>query len=253
MIQKNNKNKLFPIPKQEIRLNKFISNSGICSRREADTLIKSNKIKVNGKIINKLGSIVQTTDEIKYNNKILKSEKFVYFILNKPKDFITTTKDPQNRTTVLNLLKNACNERIYPVGRLDRDTTGLLLLTNDGQTAQNLSHPSNSIKKIYQVTIDREINKEDIAKIRKGLILEDGPANIDEIKVIDSENKVMGLEIHMGKNRIIRRIFDHIGYKVIKLDRVMYGSLTKKNLPRGKYRPLTELEINQLKKPPIKK
>ncbi len=230
-----------------IRLNKFISNAGICSRRKADELIEKGKISVNGEIIKILGYKVKEKDIIKYNNKILKKEKSIYIILNKPKNYITTLDDPQNRKTVIQLVKKATTERIYPVGRLDRNTTGLLLLTNDGEIAQKLSHPSKGIRKIYEVELDKKIDEKDIIKIEKGIKLEDGIALVDFIKVADKDEKQILIEIHIGKNRIIRRIFESLGYEVKKLDRVIYGNLDKKMLPRGKWRFLTKKEIYDIK------
>ncbi len=231
----------------EIRLNRFIANSGICSRREADELIRKGQILVNGKVVTELGSRVKRTDNIVYDKKVLRPEKPVYVLLNKPKDFITTTDDPEKRKTVMMLVEKACDERIYPVGRLDRNTTGLLLFTNDGDMADKLSHPSNSIKKVYQVDIDKPILQADMEKIQEGVELEDGKAIVDDLVIITPDKKSLGLEIHSGKNRIVRRIFESLGYEVIKLDRVMYAGLTKKDLPRGKWRYLNEKEVIRLK------
>ena len=229
------------------RLNRFIANAGVCSRREADDLIEKGYIKVNNKVIKELGSKVGANDKVHYKGKLLTSEQLQYVLLNKPKDFITTVKDPQNRKTVMDLVKNACQERIYPVGRLDRHTTGLLLFTNDGEMAKKLTHPKYKVKKIYQVELDKKINKIDFDKILKGVELEDGTAFVDELAVVGDGDKTLGLEIHMGKNRIVHRIFEHLGYKVLKLDRVMYGPFTKKNLPRKKWRHLTAKEVLSLK------
>ncbi len=231
----------------DTRLNKFISNAGVCSRRDADVLIKEGKIKVNGKVITEMGFKVQRGDQVVYQGKELKTEKFQYVLLNKPKNFITTLSDPKGRNTVITLVKNACEERIYPVGRLDRDTTGLLLFTNDGELAKKLTHPSFKVKKIYQVTLDKPISKNDFDDILKGLELEDGFIAPDEMAIITQEQDVLGVEIHSGRNRIIRRIFEHKGYQVAKLDRVLFGPLTKKNLPRGKWRYLNDKEIITLK------
>lgn len=231
----------------QVRLNKYIASSGICSRREADQLIELGEISVNGKIITQLGYKIKPGDVVKYGNKILKPRKLVYILLNKPKNVITTTRDPGNRKTVLDLVSNATHERIFPVGRLDRNTTGLLLLTNDGELADKLSHPSNNVKKIYEVGLDKPLNEEDLKKITKGVYLEDGKAEVDEIAIVSPDRKTVGIEIHSGKNRIVRRIFEHLGYQVVKLDRVMYANLTKKNLPRGHWRYLTEKEIAFLK------
>ncbi|MDQ3535204.1 MAG: rRNA pseudouridine synthase [Bacteroidota bacterium] len=231
----------------EIRLNRFIANAGICSRRDADSLILAGEITVNGKTVTEMGTKVKPGDEVRYNNKKLKREKMVYVLLNKPKDFITTTDDPENRKTIMQLVEGAGNERIYPVGRLDRNTTGLILLTNDGDLADKLSHPSNNIKKLYQVDLDKPIVEEDFIKIQEGVMLEDGVAEVDQIAVVSSDRTSLGLQIHSGKNRIVRRIFEHLGYDVVKLDRVMYAGLDKKDLPRGKWRMLSEKEIIHLK------
>lgn len=230
-----------------IRLNKFISNAGVCSRREADKLIEAGEIAVNGKVVTELGYKVHKGDSIKYNNKVLKREKMVYVLLNKPKDFITTTNDPEDRKTVMHLVANACEERIYPVGRLDRNTTGLILLTNDGDLAKKLSHPSHKVKKLYQVDVDKPVTDEDFLKIQEGVTLEDGVAKVDELAFVTPDNKSLGIEIHIGRNRIVRRIFESLGYEVVKLDRVMYAGLTKIDLPRGNWRYLTEKEVVKLK------
>lgn len=232
---------------QEVRLNKYIANSGVCSRREADTLIAGGEIKVNGQVITELGYKVQRSDKVQYKGKTLISEKFQYVLLNKPTDFITTMSDPKERKTVMSLVKTACEERIYPVGRLDRATTGLLLFTNDGDLAKKLTHPSYNIKKIYQVTLDRAIENRDFDTILAGVKLEDGVATPDEMAVVSDDKTVLGIEIHIGKNRIVRRIFEHFGYKVVKLDRVMFGPLTKQKLSRGKFRHLTPTEVMSLK------
>jgi len=230
-----------------IRLNKFISNAGVCSRREADKLIEAGEISVNGKVITELGYKVLKGDTVKHNDKVLKREKMVYVLLNKPKDFITTTNDPEDRRTVMQLVANACEERIYPVGRLDRNTTGLILLTNDGDLAKKLSHPSHKVKKLYQVDVDKPVTDEDFLKIQAGVTLDDGVAKVDELAFVTPENTSLGLEIHIGRNRIVRRIFESLGYEVIKLDRVMYAGLTKLDLPRGTWRYLTEKEVVKLK------
>ena len=229
-----------------IRLNRYIANAGVCSRREADKLIASGEVKVNKDVITELGYKVKPGDKVYYKGKLLKTEKLVYVLLNKPKGFITTTDDPHERKTVMELVKNACEERIYPVGRLDRATTGLLLFTNDGDLAVRLAHPSNNIKKIYRVEINKPITKADFEQIVEGLELEDGPVKVDDIAILE-DTKTLGLEIHIGKNRIVRRIFEHLGYEVEKLDRVVYAGLDKKNLPRGKWRFLDEKEILKLK------
>ncbi len=233
----------------KIRLNKFISNAGICSRREADQLIESGAVTVNGKIIAELGYKVNPTDIISYGGTPIKREKNVYVLLNKPKDFITTTDDPSGRKTVLDLVKNAGRERIYPVGRLDRNTTGLLLLTNDGELATRLTHPKYGVRKVYHVTLDKPLSKEDLQKIRKGLELEDGLVEVDEIDyaVAATTKREVGVEIHSGRNRIVRRIFESLGYEVLKLDRMVFAGLTKKDLPRGKWRFLSIKEVSFLK------
>lgn len=232
---------------QLIRLNKYIANSGICSRREADKLIENGEISVNGEVVTALGYKVNRGDSVKYKNKVLKREKMVYVLLNKPKDFITTTHDPEDRKTVMNLVAHACEERIYPVGRLDRNTTGLLLLTNDGDLTKKLSHPSHKVKKLYQVDVDKPVSDEDFMKIQAGVTLEDGIAEVDELAFVTPDNKSLGIEIHIGRNRIVRRIFESLGYEVVRLDRVMYAGLTKLDLPRGKWRYLTEKEVIRLK------
>jgi len=232
-----------------IRLNRYIANAGICSRRKADELIEAGVITVNGQVVTELGTKVDVIkDEIRYNGEKLKREKMVYVLLNKPKDYITTTDDPQERRTVMQLVAKATRERIYPVGRLDRNTTGLLLLTNDGNLAEKLSHPRNSIAKIYQVELNKNLQQGDFNKIAFGLELEDGFIKPDDISYIQGASKrEVGIQIHSGKNRIVRRIFEALGYEVVKLDRVVYANLTKKDLPRGRWRYLEEKEIIQIK------
>lgn len=230
-----------------IRLNKYISNAGVCSRREADSLISLGEVRVNGKVVTELGTKVKPGDKVTYGSKVLNPERPVYVLLNKPKNFITTTDDPEERNTVMQLVSNACDERIYPVGRLDRNTTGLLLLTNDGSLADKLAHPSNNVKKLYQVYIDKPITDEDFFKVKEGVKLEDGLAEVDEIGLVNDSRTSLGLQIHIGRNRIVRRIFEHLGYKVVRLDRVMYAGLTKKDLPRGHWRHLSEQEVIRLK------
>jgi 23S rRNA pseudouridine2605 synthase len=232
-----------------IRLNKYISNAGICSRREADELIESGVVQVNGKIITEMGYKVKPTDVIKYGGQTLKKERLVYLILNKPKDYITTVDDPQQRRTVLELVQDACRERIYPVGRLDRATTGLLMFTNDGEMTKKLTHPRYGVRKVYHVELDKPLKRSDFDQITEGLELEDGPIKVDEISYVgDGKDKAnVGVEIHSGKNRIVRRIFESLGYNVRKLDRVVFGPLTKKDMPRGRWRFLTEAEIGMLK------
>jgi 23S rRNA pseudouridine2605 synthase len=230
-----------------IRLNKYIANSGICGRREADDLISQGLITVNGEVVKELGHRVKKTDRVVYQGKRINPEKPVYVLLNKPKDFITTTEDPMERKTVMKLVENACEERIFPVGRLDRNTTGLLLFTNDGELAAKLSHPSNEIKKIYQVTLDKGITLKDEEQILEGLTLEDGDVKVDDMQVLSKDRTILGLEIHVGRNRIVRRLFAHFGYEVVSLDRVMYAGLDKKDLKRGHYRFLSEQEVIRLK------
>lgn len=230
-----------------IRLNKYIANSGICSRREADTLISKGLVTLNGEVCTELGRKVKKTDRVVYQGRKINPEKPTYVLLNKPKDFITTTDDPMDRKTVMNLVGNACEERIFPVGRLDRNTTGLLLFTNDGELAAKLSHPSNEIKKIYQVTLDKPLTKKDEEDIIEGLTLEDGKVAVDDMQVLSLDRTILGLEIHVGRNRIVRRIFAHLGYDVTALDRVVYAGLDKKDLKRGHYRFLSEQEVIRLK------
>ncbi|WP_293945829.1 pseudouridine synthase [Sphingobacterium sp. UBA7249] len=232
-----------------IRLNRYIANAGICSRRKADELIAAGVIWVNGEPVSELGTKVDpATDEIRYNNERLKREKMVYVLLNKPKDYITTTDDPQERHTVMELVSKATKERIYPVGRLDRNTTGLLLMTNDGNLAEKLSHPRNSISKIYNIELNKSLTQGDFNKINFGIELEDGIIKPDDLSYVQGGSKrEIGIQIHSGKNRIVRRIFESLGYEVVKLDRVVYANLTKKDLPRGRWRYLEEREIVQLK------
>ena len=234
-------------PEGLIRLNKFISNSGICSRREADELITAGVITVNGKSITELGHKVKPTDDVRYEGKRLKSEKPVYILLNKPKGFITTTDDPQERNTVMHLIQGACKERVYPVGRLDRNTSGLLLLTNDGDLTEKLTHPSYEAKKIYKVELDKPITKTDFQKILDGVRLEEGKAQVDELAIISDDGKTVGLEIHIGWNRVVRRIFEALDYVVVKLDRTVYATLDKKDLQRGHWRFLRQDEVIRLK------
>lgn len=232
-----------------IRLNRYISNAGICSRRKADELITAGVISVNGEVVTSLGTKVDPAkDEIRYNNERLKREKMVYVLLNKPKDYITTTDDPQERRTVMQLVAKATKERIYPVGRLDRNTTGLLLLTNDGNLAEKLSHPRNNVTKIYQVELNKSLSQGDFNKIQFGIELEDGLIKPDDLSYVTGASKrEVGIQIHSGKNRIVRRIFESLGYEIVKLDRVVYANLTKKDLPRGRWRYLEEKELIQLK------
>ena len=230
-------------------LNKFVAHSGICGRREAAELVKEGKVKVNNELVTEPGHKVSIKDEITVNGKkIFLAKNLVYILLNKPKDYITTTDDPQKRKTVLDLISRATPERIYPVGRLDRNTSGVLLLTNDGELAQKLTHPSNEVKKIYAVTLDKPLEKKDFEQILNGVTLEDGPASVDVLAYADVKDKTqIGVEIHSGKNRIVRRIFEHLGYDVKNLDRVTFAGLTKKNIERGKWRFLSEKEVRDLK------
>lgn len=233
---------------EKIRLNRFLANSGVCSRRDADKYIESGCVSVNGKIVSELGSKVSLSDEVRFNGQLLNPEQKVYLLLNKPRGYVTTTDDPQERKTVMDLVKNACTERIYPVGRLDKETSGVLLFTNDGDLVKKLTHPSHNKKKIYQASLDKPLTKAHLLEIARGIILEDGPIAADSINYIDENDKrEIGIEIHSGRNRVVRRIFEQLGYKVDKLDRVLFAGLTKKNLPRGKWRFLTPSEINHLK------
>ena len=228
-----------------IRLNKYISKSGICSRRAADELIKKGKVKVNGELCKELGTKVYLDDKIMVNNIIIRPEKKIYVLLNKPKDFITTRKDTHERKIVFDLIKGV-NERLFPVGRLDRNTTGLLLFTNDGDIAKKLTHPSYKIKKIYSVTLEKKISNDEISQIKNGLFIEDEYIKVDNIERLEKDYEV-GIEIHMGKNRIVRKIFESLNHRVSKLDRVLFGPFTKKDLPRGKWRILNQNEIRNLK------
>jgi 23S rRNA pseudouridine2605 synthase len=232
-----------------IRLNRYISNAGICSRRKADELIIAGVVSVNGVVVDELGAKIDPSrDEIKYNGETLRREKMVYVLLNKPKDYITTTEDPQERRTVMHLVEKATKERIYPIGRLDRNTTGLLLMTNDGALADKLSHPRSNISKLYQVELSKALSQGDLNKITYGIELEDGVIKPDSVSYVAGGSKrEVGIQIHSGKNRVVRRIFESLGYEVVKLDRVVYANLTKKDLPRGRYRHLEESEIIQLK------
>ena len=230
-----------------MRLNRFISNSGLCARRAADQLIRSGQISVNGQRVSVLGTHVSPHDIVKYHDRVLSLEKHIYLLLNKPKDYITTLQDPASRKTVQSLIRNACEERIYPVGRLDRTTTGLLLFTNDGVLAKRLAHPTGWIKKLYHVMLDKPIHAVDIARIKQGVYLDDGVVRVDQCAIVDGEDRRhVGIEIHMGRNRVVRRLFEELYYRVVKLDRVMYAHLTKKNLPRGKWRFLSSQEVSTL-------
>ena len=236
-----------PVQTGQIRLNRFIANSGVCSRREADELITMGLISVNGKTITEMGHKVNPGDEVRYEDRVLRAERPVYILLNKPKGFLTTTSDPQERKTVMHLVANAVKERVYPVGRLDRNTTGLLLLTNDGDLADKLMHPSYNIKKIYKVDLDKALTKADFQKIQEGIELEEGKAVVDDIAIVSDDGKTVGIELHIGWNRVVRRIFESLGYEVEKLDRSVYAGLDKKDLPRGHWRFLSKEEIVRLK------
>ncbi|MCK9628534.1 MAG: pseudouridine synthase [Bacteroidales bacterium] len=230
-----------------IRLNKFISNSGVCSRREADEYIVAGLVSVNGQIVTELGTKIQASDDVRFNGERLKGEEKVYIIMNKPKDFVTTMSDPNAEKTVMDLITGKCAQRVYPVGRLDKATTGVLLLTNDGDLTEKLTHPSNKVKKIYHVFLDKNVSGTDFKQLLEGVELEDGPMYADTLSYIDGDNSQIGLEIHSGRNRVVRRMFEALGYKVKKLDRVLFAGLTKKNLRRGQWRFLTEQEITSLK------
>jgi len=234
-----------------MRLNRFLSNAGIASRREADQLIELGLVTVNGQVVKELGTKIDPkNDVVKYDDRVLRPEKMRYILLNKPKGYLTTMEDPQDRRTVMELVSDACVERIYPVGRLDRATTGLLLFTNDGELAKRLTHPKHEFPKLYHVETEQKVRTEDLDKIREGFVLDDGFIRADEVEYVDVDGsktkKQVGIRIHSGRNRIVRRIFEHLGYTVIKLDRVMFAGLTKKDLPRGRYRHLSEQEVNFL-------
>ena len=235
-------------PSQDLRLNKFLANAGVCSRREADELIAAGEITVNGVVVKELGSRVTRLDEVVYKGQRVSTQSKVYILLNKPKNCVTTSDDPECRRTVMDLVKGACEERIYPVGRLDRNTTGVILITNDGDLSSKLTHPSFMKKKIYQVWLDKPVSIEDMQRIAEGIELEDGEIHADAVSYVNEEDlSQVGIEIHSGRNRIVRRIFEHLGYHVHKLDRVYFAGLTKKNLPRGRWRYLTEQEVNNLR------
>lgn len=235
-------------PTVPVRLNRYLANAGICSRREADEFIQAGVVSVNGQVVTELGTKVLRTDDIRFHDQKVSMEKKVYVLLNKPKDCVTTSDDPQQRKTVMDLVKNACPERIYPVGRLDRNTTGVLLLTNDGDLASKLTHPKFLKKKIYHVFLDKKVTAHDMQQIATGITLEDGEVHADAIEYASATDKSqVGIEIHSGKNRIVRRIFESLGYRVVKLDRVLFAGLTKKNLRRGDWRFLTEKEVDMLR------
>ena len=235
-------------PNEPIRLNKYLANAGVCSRREADEFITAGVVKVNGEVVTELGTKVKRSDVVHFHDQQISIEKKVYVLLNKPKDYVTTSDDPQNRKTVMDLVKDACRERIYPVGRLDRNTTGVLLLTNDGELASKLTHPQFMKKKIYHVWLDKNVTAADMRLIADGVTLDDGEIRADAIDYAsETDRKQVGIEIHSGRNRIVRRIFESLGYKVLKLDRVFFAGLTKKNVRRGDWRFLTEQEVNMLR------
>ena len=235
-------------PNEPLRLNKFLANAGVCSRREADEFIQAGVVTVNGEVVTELGTKILRTDEVKFHDAPVTLEKKVYVLLNKPKDYVTTSDDPQQRKTVMDLVKDVCPERIYPVGRLDRNTTGVLLLTNDGDLASKLTHPKFLKKKVYHVHLDKNLTAHDMEQIREGITLEDGEIKADAVEYADERDKSqVGIEIHSGKNRIVRRIFESLGYRVTKLDRVQFAGLTKKNLRRGDWRFLTEKEVDMLR------
>ena len=235
-------------PTEPLRLNKFLANAGVCSRREADEFIQAGVVTVNGEVVTELGTKILRTDEVKFHDTPVSLEKKVYVLLNKPKDYVTTSDDPQQRKTVMDLVKDVCPERIYPVGRLDRNTTGVLLLTNDGDLASKLTHPKFLKKKVYHVHLDKNLTSHDMDQIREGITLEDGEIKADAVEYADERDKSqVGIEIHSGKNRIVRRIFESLGYRVTKLDRVQFAGLTKKNLRRGDWRFLTEKEVDMLR------
>ncbi|WP_298662949.1 pseudouridine synthase [uncultured Barnesiella sp.] len=234
-------------PNEPIRLNKYMANAGICSRREADEYIQAGEVLVNGEPVTELGTKITRNDTVTFRGKVVTLERKIYVLLNKPKDCVTTSDDPQGRLTVMDIVRNACTERIYPVGRLDRNTTGVLLLTNDGDLASKLTHPKFIKKKIYHVWLDRDVNEEDMQRIADGIELEDGPIQPDAVSYANETDKnQVGIEIHSGRNRIVRRIFEALGYRVVKLDRVYFAGLTKKNLQRGRWRYLTQQEVNML-------
>ncbi len=231
-----------------IRLNKYISNSGICSRREADTYIEHGSVSVNGKLMTQMGYKVQPTDEVRFDGTLISIEQKRYILLNKPKNYITTMEDDRGRKTVMEIVADATKERIYPVGRLDRNTTGLLLFTNDGELAKKLTHPKHDVRKLYHASLDRKLSISDLDKLRGDVVIEGKKVFIDAVSYVEGERKTeVGIEIHSGRNRIVRKIFENFGYTVTKLDRVIFAGMTKRNLPRGRWRELTELEVNSLK------
>jgi 23S rRNA pseudouridine2605 synthase len=237
-----------PEKSELVRLNRFIANSGVCSRREADTFITAGVVKVNGQTVTELGTKISPSDEVRFDDRLITPERKVYLLINKPKDVVTTTDDAHAEHTVMDLIKGACEERIYPVGRLDRNTTGVLLLTNDGDLSKKLTHPSHKVEKVYQVTLDKSVSVNDIQKIASGIELDDGLIAADAVTFVEGQDKdTVGVEIHSGRHRVVRRIFEHLGYRVKSLDRVSFAGLTKKNMPRGKWRFLTPREVSYLK------
>ena len=231
----------------ELRLNRYIAKGGVCSRRDADVLIAAGRVKVNGEVVQQVGVKVKRTDRVEVDDQVITPERKVYLVLNKPKDYVTTVEDPLERRTVMTLIEGACKERVYPIGRLDRQTTGVLLFTNDGDLAKKLTHPKYNQKKIYHVFLDKVVQTGDLEAIRKGIDLEDGFIQADDVRVAADDRTQVGIEIHSGRNRIVRRIFEHLGYQILRLDRVFFAGITKKNLPRGHWRFLTEDEVNILK------
>ncbi|MDR1756171.1 MAG: rRNA pseudouridine synthase [Culturomica sp.] len=231
----------------ELRLNRYISVGGICSRRDADALITEGRVKVNGAVVQTVGIKVKRTDKVEVDGQVVMPEKKVYLVLNKPKDYVTTVEDPKERKTVMSLIEGACKERIYPVGRLDRQTSGVLLFTNDGDLTKKLTHPKHEHKKIYHVFLDKPLEPGHLEMIGKGIELEDGPIKADEISYVSTDRTEVGIEVHSGRNRIVRRIFEHLNYRITRLDRVYFAGITKKNLPRGRWRFLTPQEVNILK------
>ncbi len=232
----------------DMRLNRYLAHAGVASRRKADEIIASGQVTVNGQVVREMGHRVRPADEVCYRGKVLKPERFIYVLLNKPRGFLTTTSDEKGRRTVMELVQKAGNRRIYPVGRLDRDTSGLLLMTNDGDLAERLMHPRYEVEKIYSATLDKGLKQDDLERLREGITLEDGPVQLDDIAFPDySDHRQVGVALHSGRNRIVRRMFEAIGYEVVKLDRVVYAGLTKKDLPRGKWRWLKPEEVRMLK------
>lgn len=231
-----------------VRLNKYLAQAGICSRREADTYIEAGVVKVNGQVVTTLGTKIKTTDKVTFGDKPVRQEQLEYYLLNKPKDYITTVKDTHNRKTVMDIMDGVSKVRLYPVGRLDRNTSGVLLLTNDGELTKKLTHPKHMVEKIYKAVLDKNLTKQDMLQLVRGVQLDDGVARADEASYVEGASKnTVGLKLHSGKNRVVRRMFEALGYKVIKLDRTVFAGLTKKNLPRGKWRKLTEREVGRLK------